>query len=112
MKSKGEKDSDGLMKLVQGVKLQRTDISKRLEAGRTIQLTLDSKAQLLTIISGSEEKKGLTSSQIIQEGRIPRIVITAVPFEQEVCVYVYTVEKPSKGKPPKTTPHGHVARAR
>ena len=112
MKSKGEKDSDGLMNAVRAVKLRRTVLNKRIEDGRSIQLTLDSKAQLLTIISGNEEKKGLTSSQIIQEGRIPRIVITAPPFAQEVCVYVYTVEKPlKKGKPTKWKP-GHVANVR
>jgi len=94
MEKKAENDSDSLMRLVKGVKLRKTVIQKRLEAGRTIQIDLISKAQLLTIISGSEEASGLSSSQIIEEGRRPRIVLIARPFESEVCVYVYTVENP------------------
>lgn len=98
MKSNGEKGSNGLMKLVQGVKLRSTVIKKRLEAGRTIQLTLACKAQLLTIISENEAKKGHTLFQIIEEGRIPQIVIFASPFEPVVSVIVSTVAKPSKNE--------------
>jgi len=112
MERNGEKDSDGLLNAVRRTKLRRTVISKRLEAGRTIQLDLQTKAQLLTIISGTEEKQGLSSSLIIQKDRIPRIVISADPFAPEVSLYVYTVENPSKkAKPTKWKP-GHVATVR
>jgi len=100
MKKKGEKDSDGLMKLVKGVKLQKTDIRKRLENGRTIRLTLISKAQLLTIISDAEAKKARTLFQIIEKDRIPQIVIFASPFEPSVSVSVSTV--PKDWKPPES----------
>ena len=94
MKKEGEKDSDGLLNAVREVKLRRTDISKRLEAGRTIQLTFTTKAQLLTIISEDETNGVRNSSLIIEEGRKLRIVLIADPFVPEVLLSVYTVENP------------------
>jgi len=93
MEKDGEKDLNGLLNAVRNVKTPKTVIKKRLEAGRTIQLDLKTKAQLLTIISGNEENKGLTLHQIIGEGQTLKIVITAKPFEPEVLIYVFTAEK-------------------
>jgi len=93
MKRNREKDSDGLLNAVKAVKLQRTDITKRLEAGRTIQLTLKTKAQLLTIISDNEGQDTLNHSLILEEGRTLTIVLIADPFAPEVSMYVFTAEK-------------------
>jgi len=93
MKSKGEKDLDGLMNVVKSVKLRKTVISKRLEAGRTIQLDFKTKAQLLTIISKDETNGVQNASLIIGEGRTLRIALIADPFAPEVLLSVCTVEK-------------------
>jgi len=84
---------DGLEKLEKREKKQRTVISKRLEAGRTIQLTFRTKAQLLTIISRTEGLDTLNHSLIIEEGQKLRIVLIADPFAPHVLMYVSTVEK-------------------
>jgi len=96
MEKEGGKDSNGLMKLVQSVKSRRSVINRRLEAGRTIQITLNSKAQLLTTIFENGENSGLTQSSIIPDGHIPRIVVFARPFEPEVLISVSTVARSSK----------------
>jgi len=94
MQRNEEKDSDGLLNAVRSVKLQRSDISKRLEAGRTIQLTFTTKAQLLTIISRSEGLDALNHSLIIEDNHKLKIVLIADPFAPHVLMYVSTVENP------------------
>jgi len=96
---KGEEGSVGLLKLVQGVKLRKTVISKRLEAGRVIVLDFKTKAQLLTTTLRNEAGKEVTVHQIIGEGRTLRIVVSAGLFEPAVSISVLTVEKPYKLDP-------------
>lgn len=90
-----EKGFDGQKNEEATGKQQKTVMRKRLSDGKTIQIDLISKAQLLTIFSGSEEKRVLTQSLIIQEGQIPRIVLTAEVFGPVVSVSVLIVEKGS-----------------
>lgn len=93
---KGKWAFDGPLNGLRAIKLRKSVISKRLEAGRTIILDFKTKAQLLTIISGNEEKRGLTLHQIIPEGRNLRIAVIAEAFEPVVSVFVSTAEKPYK----------------
>jgi len=94
MEKKSEKVFDGLKKLEKREGRPRTVISKRLEAGRAIQLDLSTKAQLLTIISRDEALDTLNHSLIIEDGRKLRIVLIADPFAPHVLMYVSTVENP------------------
>lgn len=92
MEIKGEKVFDGLKKLEKREKKPRTVISKRLDAGRTIQIDLSTKAQLLTIISRAEGQDTPNHSLIIEDDRKLRIVLIADPFAPHVLMYVSTVE--------------------
>jgi len=91
---KVEKGFDGLLSDVQGVKLRKTVINKRLEAGRTIHLNLKTKAQLLTIISIDEQDEKQSHSLIIGKDRMLRIVFIADPFAPHVLMYVFIAESP------------------
>ena len=89
---KVEKGSDGLLSDVQGIKLRKTGISKRLEPGRSIHLSFKTKAQLLTIISENETKERQSRSLIIEENQGLKIVLIADPFAPHILMYVYTAE--------------------
>jgi len=91
---KGEEGSDGLLSDVQGIKLRKSVISRRLEAGRTIHLRLKTKAQLLTIISRNEQEEKRSRSLIIGENQTVQIVLIADPFAPHILMYVSTVESP------------------
>lgn len=92
MEKEGEKGFNGQKNEGWPVDKPRTVISRRLGAGRTIQLDFKTKARLLTIISRKEGKDTLNQSLIIEEGRTLRIVLIADPFAPEVSMYVSTVE--------------------
>ena len=94
MEKESEKVFDGLKKLEKREGRPRHVISKRLDAGRTIQLDLSTKAQLLTIISRNEGKDTPNRSLIIEDGQTLRIVLIADPFAPHVLMYVSTVENP------------------
>jgi len=94
MKINGKKVFVGLEKLEKREKRQRNVIKKRLDAGRTIQLDLSTKAQLLTIILSSEGEDTLTRSLIIEDDQKLRIVLIAAPFAPRVLMYVSIVENP------------------
>ena len=94
MESEGEKDSDRLKKLAKREGKPRSVMSKRLDAGKTIQLDLSTKAQLLTIISRTEGLDTLNHSLIIEENHKLRIVLIADPYAPHVLMYVSTVENP------------------
>jgi len=94
MEKEGEKVFDGQKKLEKREGRPRSVISKRLDAGRTIQLDLSTKAQLLTIISRTEGLDTLNHSLIIEENHKLRIVLIADPFAPHVLMYVSTVENP------------------
>jgi len=94
MEKESEKVFDGLKKLEKRESKPRSVISKRLEAGRTIQLNLKTKAQLLTIISRTEGLDTLNHSLIIEEGQTLRIVLIADPFAPHILMYVSAVENP------------------
>ena len=91
---KGEEGCDGLLSAVQGVKLRKSAISKRLEAGRTIHLRFKTKAQLLTIISGTETNERQSRSLIIGENQTLKIVLIADPFAPHILMYVSIAESP------------------
>ena len=91
---KVEEGCDGLLSVVQGVKLRKTVISKRLEAGRAIHLSFKTKAQLLTIISGTETNARQSRSLIIDKNQTLKIVLIADPFAPHILMYVSTVESP------------------
>jgi len=94
MEKESEKVFDGHPKLEKRERRQRSVINKRLDAGRTIQLDLSTKAQLLTIISRTEGLESLNHSLIIEDGQKLRIVLIADPFAPHVLMYVSTVENP------------------
>jgi len=96
---KGEEGCDGLLSAVQGVKLRKSVISKRLEAGRTIHLHFKTKAQLLTIISETEHEGRQSHSLIIDRGQMLQIVLIADPFAPHVLMYVYIAESPLERHP-------------
>ena len=89
---KGEEGSDGLLSDVQGIKLRKSVISKRLEAGRTIHLNFKTKAQLLTIISGNDLEEKQSRSLIVGENQMLKIVLIADPFAPHVLMFVSTAE--------------------
>ena len=91
---KAEEGCDGLLSDVQGVKLRKSVISKRLEAGRTIHLSFKTKAQLLTIISGTALEERRTRSLIIGKNQTLKIVLIADPFAPHVLLYVSIAESP------------------
>jgi len=94
MERKSEKVFDGLKKLEKREGRPRTAISKRLEAGRAIQIRFHTKAQLLTIISRDEGLDTLNHGLIIERGHSIQIVLIADPFAPHVLMYVSTVENP------------------
>ena len=87
-----EKGSDTLLNDVRGVKLRKTVISRRLEAGRTIHLSFKTKAQLLTIISRDEARNTQSRSLIIGKDLMLKIVLIADPFAPHILMYVSTAE--------------------
>jgi len=91
---KVEKGCDGLLSDVQGVKLRKSVINKRLEAGRVIHLNFKTKAQLLTIISRVEQDERRRHSLIIGKNQMLQIVLIADPFAPHVLMYVYIAESP------------------
>lgn len=91
---KEEKGCDGLLSDVQGIKLRKSVINKRLEAGRTIHLNFKTKAQLLTIISKSEQEEKQSRSLIIEENQRLQIVLIADPFAPHILMYVSIAESP------------------
>jgi len=94
MKKRLEKVSAGQKSAEKREGRQRSVIAKRLDAGRTIQLDLSTKAQLLTIISRSEGQDTLNHSLIIEDDQKLRIVLIADPYAPHVLMYVSTVENP------------------